>query len=467
MSSAVGPSESIPAGGAEPADARPADDARGTTGRRPRAVLLVANQANPYSRALRVARSLAADGYEVEIAALAGEAPTREADGDIEIRRYAPSGPWARWGGDGRRDAAGQDQAERGRGLTGRLGALLRRGPRGLLELAAKIVFWPLAVRGWWHGLRSAVAPADLYHAFGILSIGVALELARSARRSGRAGMVVYDVIDVILESNNYSMVPGPILAWYRWRERRWVRRSDLIVTVNAPIAGHLSRIWALGEPPTVLLNCQPRATIPDPRPDLIRAATGIPAHRRIVLFLGRLGRERGLDEAARAVLELDDTALVVIGFGPWAERLRERDRDPRYAGRHFTLPPVHPDALADWTASADVSIIAVPANSLNQRLSTPNKFWESLTAGTPVVVGRDLTVMRAIVEESGLGAIADLDSLGSGLNAVLGLPDAELRAMRERCLEVTRTRYNWETAVQPYLGAVRRLTGSTGEGRR
>jgi len=99
-----------------------------------------------------------------------------------------------------------------------------------------------------------------------------------------------------------------------------------------------------------------------------------------------------------------------------------------------------------------------VPANSLNQRLSTPNKFWESLTAGTPVVVGRDLEVIRAIVEADGLGAIADPadpDDLARALRDVLEQGPPALAAMRERCLAVTRTTYNWEAAVQPYLAMV------------
>ena len=91
-----------------------------------------------------------------------------------------------------------------------------------------------------------------------------------------------------------------------------------------------------------------------------------------------------------------------------WAAELAARSADPRYKGRHVVLPPVHPDEVRLWAASADVSIVAVPANSLNQRLSMPNKFWESLMAGTPVVVGRDLEVMRAIVEADDLGAVAD-----------------------------------------------------------
>jgi glycosyltransferase involved in cell wall biosynthesis len=438
-----------------------------TSERRPgprlRAVVLVANTAAPYSRGLRVARSLAAAGYDVEIAAVTGDGqPVEERDGEVVTRRYAPAGRWARWAeASAGPPSLGRKIVVRGHRLLGRLVPAVRRYPAPTVDALRKIVFWPLPIRGWWSTLRRELPPADLYHACGILTVAVAVDLGRAARRQGRQGRVVYDVIDVILDSNNYDKIPRPLLAFYRWKERRWLRRADAIVTVNDPIADHLVRAWRLTTRPTVLLNCQPRWDPPTPRPDLIRAATGIPAERRIVLFLGRLGRERGLEEAAEAVLALDDAALVMLGFGPWADELRARDADPRHAGRHFTLPPVHPDDVPAWTASADVSIIAVPANSLNQRLSTPNKFWESLTAGTPVVVGRDLEVMRAIVEADRLGAIgdpADPADLARALREILDQPEAELAALRERCLAVTRERYNWERAVEPYLALVKGL---------
>ena len=62
---------------------------------RRRAVVLVGNPAAPYSRGLRIARALDAEGYAVEIAAVAVDGlPEREVDGTIEIRRYRPSGPF-------------------------------------------------------------------------------------------------------------------------------------------------------------------------------------------------------------------------------------------------------------------------------------------------------------------------------------------------------------------------------------
>ena len=412
-----------------------------------RAVLLVANTAAPYSRALRVGRSLAEAGWEVEVAAVVGDGlPLDEHDGNVVTRRYRPSGPLRRW--------IGQPPPPRPPTRLLRIIALN-------LDKALKVALWPLHVRAWWRTLRRGLEPADLYHAFGILTLPVALELAGPAKRAGRRGLVVYDVIDAILDSNNYANLPTPILKRYRRKEAGWVRRAEAVVTVNDALADHCHRLWPFRERPTVLFNCQPRWTPPAERPDRIREAAGLPKERRIVLFLGKLGRQRGLEMAAEAVLRLRDAALVMLGASvnaEWEATLGARSADPRFAGRHMVLPPVHPDEVSLWAASADASIIAVPANSLNQRLSTPNKFWESLTAGTPVVIGRDLAVMRAIVEADGLGAVADPadpDDLARALREVLEQPPDDYASMRERCLAVSRDRYNWESAVQPYLDLV------------
>ena len=49
------------------------------------------------------------------------------------------------------------------------------------------MILWPLHVRAWWRTLRRELPPADLYHAFGILTVSVALDL------SGRP-YLLYDV---------------------------------------------------------------------------------------------------------------------------------------------------------------------------------------------------------------------------------------------------------------------------------
>ena len=386
---------------------------------------------NPYSRALRLGRSLSAAGYDVEIAAVEEPGvPPEERDGDVVIRRYVP-----------------QREAR----LAGRPG----------IHQARQLLLWPEADRGWYRTLRRQLRPADLYHAIGYRTIGIALELATVARAAGRAGRVIYDVVDVQLETPTYDRLPRIVGLVHGRRERAWVNGADALTTVNGPMAAYLATAWSLPEVPTALPNCPPRWTPPARRPSPLRDATGIPPDRAIVLYVGKLVEHRGLDEAAEAVLHLPDAALVVLGFGRQAEQVRARDHEPRFAGRHFTLPPVHPDALPDWIASADVSIVALPTDSLNQRLSSPNKFWESLTAGTPVVVARQLEVMRDIVLGGELGGVADPgdpEDLARALRAILDAPPAERQAMRERCLAISQGRYNWEVSVQPYLDLARRL---------
>jgi len=269
---------------------------------RPRAVLLVANPAAPYSRGLRVARSLERAGYDVEIAAITGLGlPDVERDGPIVVRRYRPSGPFSHW--------VGQPPPAAPRSK------ILRYAARRAEQLL-KAAYWPLHVRAWWRTLRAELPPADLYHAFGILTVGAALDLVPAARGKGRRGVVIYDVIDAILDSNNYQQLPVSLVERYRRREADWVRRVDGVVTVNEALADHCSTLWPWRDRPTVLLNCQPVWDPPPVRPDHIRAATGIPPERSVVLFLGRLGPQRGLEEAAAATLRLPDAALVMLGFG-------------------------------------------------------------------------------------------------------------------------------------------------------
>ncbi len=66
------------------------------------------------------------------------------------------------------------------------------------------------------------------------------------------------------------------------------------------------------------------------------------------------------------------------------------RSRRPGSPGRIVVLPPVPPDDLLPWTASADVTFVGQPPRTLNQRLNLPNKLFESLMAGVPVVVSAD-----------------------------------------------------------------------------
>jgi glycosyltransferase involved in cell wall biosynthesis len=444
---------------------------------RRRAVVLVGGPAAPYSRSIRIARALSAEGYAVEIAAVAadglpdreiiapgrvgtaGSPETNPADvGPIELRRYAPRGPWKALG-----SSAGASGARVGAPASSLPRRLIRAVVRPFLDVR-RWLLWPHAVRGWWAGLRRELAPADLYHACGALTIAAALE-ARERNPVGPSGApakVIYDVIDLAAESNAVTAMPPGVRSRIARTEAAWASRADAIVAINEAFA---ERVRARHPDRAILVV----PNIPEPadaasleaRPNRIREATGLPATTRIVLFHGRLGPDLGLEAAAEAILTVPDAALVLLGFGRGMAASRARDRDPRYAGRHVTLDARPPDEIVSWTASADVCLISLPPVSANQRLTTPNKFWEAVSGGTPLVVVAGMTTLERLVTDGDLGAVAaspDPADLGAAIADVLDRLDAEGPAWRRRIFNAAGSGGGWPAAATDYRALVRDL---------
>lgn len=418
-----------------------------------RAVVLVGNPAAPYSRALRIGRALVAEGYSVEIAAVAATGqPAEGREGEIVVRRYAPGGPWA---------AVGRSASRPLRpGIAGRL----LRAP----ATVRRWLLWPHTVRGWWASLADRLEAADLYHACGSLTVKPALD-ARRRHPLGPSGLparVIYDAIDDVFESNNVLDMPAPIRAWHRRRETAWARSADAVTTVNQPLAARLGARW--GVAPLVVPNYPEATTLPPGTggpPDLIRQELGLGPGTAVVLFQGRLGPNLGLDQAAEAVLLVPGAVLALLGFGRGFEASLARDEDPHFAGRHRTLPARHPDELLAWTASADVALVPLPPVSVNQRLSSPNKFWEALLAGTPVVVPAGLEFMAGLVRASNLGAVAASESaadLAVAIRSILDRPASAREAWRMDIRAVAQERFVWPLAEAVYRDLVRWLQGPT-----
>lgn len=462
---------------------------------RRRAVVLVGGPAAPYSRATRIARALAAEGYDVEIAAIAapglpareliaaarpgtvGEpAPDPGAEGQIEVRRYRPSGPWAVLGaseaataaaGVGADPSAATAATPRSRATAWR--APLRTVARPALALR-RWLFWPHAVRGWWATLAKELPPADLYHACGALAIAPAIA-ARARHPRGPSGgpvLVIHDAVDHASAGNEAQSAPAFIRRLMARREAVWARAADAIVTVNDPLAASLTAAWRPKRPILAVPNAPepPDPEIVESPPDLLRRAAGLPDRMRIILYQGRLGPGLGLAEAADAVLLVPDAALVLLGFGRGLGESLARDRDERYAGRHVTLPPRPPDELLAWTAGADVALIAAPPISPNQRLSSANKFWEAIAAGTPIIVVRGLDTMAGIIAEYDLGAVAASGApadLAVAIGEVLERVGREGGAWRRQIAAVGRERFGWPPIATAYRSLVRSLISSDG----
>jgi glycosyltransferase involved in cell wall biosynthesis len=424
------------------------------------------------ARSFRMARSAIEAGFEVVIYARwePGLARVEEHDGYRVVRApwdWRQAVPRLRRRRRRRGSASLEDRgalAEQPRGRSRARAVLLaparavRRALRRWWRLAQK---YPVRPIGWSNALQEVAEPADLWHGMWAGSLP-----ALTALRRKHGGHTVYDSRDVYMESRNLATAPRlmrPLMAWF---ERRWARMADRVITVNAAYATLLAERFGIPDPP-VIMNCPEAWQPPSPRPNLIRAALGLPARTRVVLYQGQLISDRGIEQAMDAILDVPDAVLVLLGFGEWQERYRAAIALPPYAGRVHWLPPVHPSELVPWTASADVMLMPIQPTSLNHRFTTPQKLFESIAAGVPVVAS-DLPGMAEVVREIGAGALCDPlspASIADAIRSILDLPDAELAEMQSRILAAAHDRYNWAAQAARLLALYRELLGASSSG--
>jgi glycogen(starch) synthase len=328
-----------------------------------------------------------------------------------------------------------------------------RRAWRGVVRRVRSwrraVLMFPLWPMAWATSLDAVAEPADVWHGMWAGSLPA---LARMRRRHG--GRPIYDSRDIYMQSREFARLSAPVRSILARFERRWARSADRVLTVNDAYAEVL--IGQLGIPrPTVVMNCPEPWTPAAGRPDLIRRWTGLPPDCAVALYQGKLMSDRGIEQAMDAILEVPGAALVLLGFGDWERRLTDLATTTPYRGRVFVLPAVPPSALLDWTASADVMVMAIQPTSINHRLTTPQKLFEAIAAGVPVVAS-DLPGMASIVTAHGLGELCDPtdpSSIAAGIRRLVDLPPDERAALRARILRVAHERYAWSAQVRALFG--------------
>jgi glycosyltransferase involved in cell wall biosynthesis len=339
-------------------------------------------------------------------------------------------------------------QAEPGRGGPA---ARARRAARRVGHDAGRV----LEIRAGFFEAARIAPPADLVVAYHYLGIGTGLALGR------RDGVpVIYYAGDIFLASTALKRLPAPIREGIRRYERSAAQRADSVVTVNDGYARELAR--RLGVPlPLVVLNCPPRTTPPEVPSRRFHEALGLPAGSRVVLYHGGFSPERGIEELIEAIPLVDRAVLVLLGFGPLVSRFEAIAADPATGGRVIVMPAVPPAELLDWVASADVAAMPILPTTLNHRLTTPNKLWEAISVGVPVVAS-NLPGMAEIVRAIDAGRLVDPNDPGSiaaGLTELLEEPPTVRSARRARLLAAAHDVYNWETQSARLFAEFGRLT--------
>ena len=355
------------------------------------------------SRALRQVRALADAGLDVRLLTVG---PMRRAEAVHGVVGGAAEVPWP----------------------AGRGPALFWRAHR--------------AVRA--HALRT---PAALYLASDLYTLPALAAAARLHR-----ARLVYDSRELYAALDSSAGRPWVAAGW-RAVEGRFIHRADAVLTVGDAIADRLAAAYGIARP-TVLYN----APAPPPPGGAgagrggLRDALGLPDDGRVVvLYQGLLRAGRGLPALVEAARRVDGVRLAVVGEG---ELWDEIGRLGAALGDRFRLHPfVPPDALAALTPGADLGACLIEPLTESLRLSVPNKLFEYLAAGVPVVASPLPEIARVVGQ--GVGVLADPADPGAVADALRRALDPDARAAWAGRTADVLAPYAWDRGRDAFLGLV------------
>lgn len=282
--------------------------------------------------------------------------------------------------------------------------------------------------------------PARLYHAGDLYALP-----AMRAAAQRHSGYLVYDAREL------YPYVASTIgRPWARWIwkhvEARNIPFANHIFTVSPSIADRIAKTYRVSRP-TVLYNVPPfQSIMPSNR---LRHKAGISANSVVVLHQGQMRKDRGCTLLIDAMRDVSGAVLVFLGDGPLKTKLIEQVNRTSLGERVQMLDPVSPDELHSVTASADIGVTLLEDTCLNHRFALPNKLFEYLMAGLPVLAS-DLPEMSKVVTGHQVGCIVDPANRSALVNTLQHMVDnVEARKRWSARTSSVFETFSWEKASQ------------------
>ncbi len=296
--------------------------------------------------------------------------------------------------------------------------------------------------------------PADVYHASDLTALP-ACYVAACLRRKPLI-FETYDMPLVLPQVTRMRLLHACATRLLR----AMIPRCAAVISPSPPIAQKLQRLFK-AQSELVIRNIPPYQQ--HFVSDRLRHHLELGPQIQIALYQGDLRYDRGLDILVRAAHYLEPNIVIVLmGKGESQASLEALIAREGVGHRVKLLPVVPYSELLTWTASADLGLIIYQAHSPNVPMMLPNKLFEYLMAGVPVLTS-PLEAVVEIVNSYQVGrVVSSLDprEVGQTINTMLA-DRAELARFRVNALAASERELCWEVESQRLIQIYQDILGS------
>ena len=252
---------------------------------------------------------------------------------------------------------------------------------------------------------------------------------------------------ELVYDSHEYfcgelSVVSKPI-SYKVWHgiEKRCFPKLKRVITVSQSIVDQYEKEYGIR--PYLVRNIPPAGN--SFSVTATRESLGMPTDKPVLLLQGAgINEGRGGEEIVQSMQYLSDYHLFIVGEGTVVPQLKQMTKEMHLQDRITFVPRQTPDKLFNYTSLADIGMAIDTDISANLRFSLPNKIFEYIKAGTPMVVS-DLVERARIVRQYNVGVVAEKVTPEAIAQAVKQLTEpARLAECCENC-KIAAQELTWE----------------------
>jgi glycosyltransferase involved in cell wall biosynthesis len=178
----------------------------------------------------------------------------------------------------------------------------------------------------------------------------------------------------------------------------------------------------------------------------LSKAELEIPENTFLIIIQGSgLNVERGIEEAVTAMKQLENATLMLVGDGDVMPAVKEliktnqlQEKVKIYGRRPY-------EEMMQFTMHADLGLTLDKPLSKNYEFSLPNKVFDYMHAGTPILASKLVEIERVITKHHVGSILTDVSpvEIAAAINELKSQPELIMQ-LKEACRKASEIE-NWE----------------------
>jgi glycosyltransferase involved in cell wall biosynthesis len=284
---------------------------------------------------------------------------------------------------------------------------------------------------------------------------------------------LLFKKTDVILANDLDTLLPAYLVSRIRGRELVYdsheyfteaegltgrIFQKKVWETIEGWIFPKLKRVYTVNESIANIyknkyrVNVRVVRNIPEIRPLGVlrnRIDVRLPLDKFIMILQGAyIDPDRGALEALQSLQYLDNVLLLIIGSGREMPLLKEMSSEPIYRDKVMIMDKMPFADLMQYTMNADLGLTLDKPLHLNYKYSLPNKLFDYIHAGVPVLAS-NLPELNRIITQYKVGFLIEKttpESIAAAVNEIKN--SRSLEEAKEACFRA-KNELNWQREEQ------------------